>query len=108
MAVAVESSGTQTATIGTEHSLAAPTSAGVRQLVVDLVNLVNGETVELRVKRPALSGGAIGTWQTAVYTHAQPEPIVISVPMPSAVGGTFTLKQTVGTGRNFPWAVETL
>jgi len=30
------------------------------------------------------------------------------VPIPSAVGATFTLKQTVGTGRAFPWAVETL
>lgn len=108
MAVAVEFSGTQTAVIGTEHSLAAPTTAGVRQLVVDLVNLVNGETVELRVKRPALAAGAIGTWQTAVYTHAQADPLVLSVPIPSAVGATFTLTQTTGTGRAFPWTIETM
>ncbi len=108
MAVAVESSGTQTAVIGTEHTLAAPTTAGVRQLVVDLINLANGETVELRVSRPALSAGTVRTWQTAVFSHAQSDPIVISVPIPSPLGATFTLKQTVGTGRAFPFSVETL
>lgn len=108
MAVAVEASGSQTAVINTEHTLSAPTSAGVRQLVVDLTNLVNGETVELRIKRTTLSGGAIGTWQTAVFSHALAAPIVVSIPLPSPHGATFTLKQTAGTGRVFPWSVETM
>ncbi len=108
MAVAVESSGSQTATIGTEHTLASPTTAGVRQLCVDLTNLVNGETVELRINRKTLTAGTIRTWQVAVFSHLQAQPIVISVPMPSTFGGTFTLKQTAGTGRVFDWTVETL
>lgn len=108
MAVSVESSGTQTATIGTEHTLASPTTAGVRQLCVDLTNLLNGETVELRINRKTLTGGTIFTWQVAVFSHLQAQPIVLSIPMPSPYGGTFTLKQTVGTGRAFPWSVETM
>lgn len=108
MAVVVESSGTQTAVIGTEHSLASPTTAKTRQLVVDLSNLANGDTVELRIKRKALSTGAIRTWQLASFAHAQAAPVVLSVPIPSPHGAEFTLKQTTGTARNFDWSVETL
>lgn len=108
MAVAVETSGTQTAVVGTEHTLAAPTTAKTRQLVVDLTNLANGDTVELRVKRKVLTAGSVVPWQTAVFSHAQSDPGVLSVPCPSPFGATFTLKQTAGTGRSFDWSVETL
>jgi len=70
MAVVVESSGTQTAVIGTEHTLASPTTAKTRQLVVDLSNLANGDVVELKVRRKVLAAGAERTWQTAVFAHA--------------------------------------
>lgn len=108
MAVAVESSGTQTAVIGTEHTLASPTTAKTRQLVVDLTNLANGDTVELRVQRKVLSTGTVRTWQTAVFSHAQASPVVLSVPCPSPHGATFTLRQTAGTARSYDWSVETL
>lgn len=108
MAVVVESSGTQAAVIGTEHTLASPTTTKTRQLVVDLSNLANGDVVELRIKRKVLSTGTERTWQAAIFAHAQPAPAVLSVPCPSPYGATFTLKQSAGTGRNFDWSVETL
>lgn len=109
MAVAVEFSGTQTAVIGTEHTLAAPTTAGVRQLVVDLVNLVAGDVVELRVKRTTLAAGAVRTLSPAVFRGpVTGEEQSVSIPCPSPHGATFTLKQTAGAGRAFPWSVETM
>lgn len=108
MTLASESNGTQTATINTEHSLAAPTTAKTRVFLVDLVNLVSGDIVELRMKTKVLTAGTERTVYTATYQHAQTDPIVISVPVPTLFGGSFTLKQTAGTGRSFPWAVYTL
>jgi hypothetical protein len=103
----VESSGTQAATVGTEHSLAAPTSAKTRVLIVDLGALLNDEEVELRVKRAVLLSGTV---RTDIYTfrHIQASPIKESQPYVCPQGAEFTLKQTTGTGRSFPWAVITL
>ena len=48
MAVTIEASGTQTATIDTEHTLATETDAKVYVLLVDTKNMVNGDELELR------------------------------------------------------------
>ncbi len=103
-----ESSGTQAATIGTEHVLAAPTSARSRVLIVDVVALAPGDLVELRIKTHALAGGTDRTVYTAAYAGPVTDPMVVSVPIPLVDGGAFTLKQTTGTGRSFPWAVLAL
>lgn len=108
MAVTVESSGTQTAVINTEHSLAALTSAKVLQLSVDASNMANGDVLELRIKRKVLTGGSEAVLFYASFSHAQSEPIKVSVPVVCPFGATFTLKQTAGTGRAFPWSVESL
>ncbi len=110
MAVASESQGSQTATIGTEHSLAAPTTAGVRVLEVDTINMAAGDALELRIKVATLTAGTqrvvyLGTWR-----DAQPADDLIkaSFPVPSEQGATFTLKQTAGTGRVYPFKIMTL
>lgn len=110
MTVAVESSGTQTAVIGTEHELAAPTSANTRQFVVDLSNMAAGDTLELRIKRKILTGGVIRVLYYQRYLNAQPtdDLIATSIPVAGPFGTTFSLKQTAGTGRDFAWSVETL
>ncbi len=110
MAIAIESSGTQTAVINTEHSLAAPTSAAARILEIDTVNMASGDVLELRIKVAALSAGTQRVLYFQKYLDAQPtdDLIKISVPVPSSQGATFTLKQTAGTGRDFPWAILTL
>lgn len=107
---AVESSGTQAATVGTEHQLAAPTIAATRVLIVDTSNMVAGDTLELRIKGNVLGGGTTIVAYKETFYGAQDvdDRMKLSIPFPSDNGGTFTLKQTAGTGRNFPWKILTL
>jgi hypothetical protein len=108
VALAVESSGTQTATVTTEHTLAAPSTNKTRVLRVDLGAMVAGDTVELRIKTAVLSGGTVREQQNWTYANVVGSPIFESIPISSNQGATFTLKQTTGTGRAYPWAVLTL
>ncbi len=108
MAVAVEASGTQAATIAAEHSLAAPTAAKAYQLIVDLNNLANGDELELRVKQKVLSSGTAREFLVGTYANAQTQKIVASIPVTAPQGAEFTLKQTAGTGRSFDWSVVSL
>lgn len=106
MALTTVGSGTQTATLTTEHSLATTTTAGVFVLSVNLTNLVNGETVRLRVKTKVLTGDtAECVWE---YTYSNDQgniPIVQTPPLLSMFSYEATLTQTGGTGRAFPWSV---
>ncbi len=108
MAWTVEGSGTQTATISTEHSLHTNSGAKTFVFIVDTVNMVEGDVLELRVYLMVLSGGTRRVAYLATYAHGQDEPIKISLPVPSpgqTNGFEASLKQTAGTGRSFPWSV---
>ncbi len=105
MAVTEVASGTQAATIGTEHTLSTQTGAGVYTLVVDLADLAAGDIVTLRLKTKVLSGGASRLAFVAEYAHAQAAPAAVSVPVPVAHEITATLEQTAGTGRSFDWSL---
>jgi hypothetical protein len=107
MALAVESSGTQTAVIATEHQLAAPTTNQCRVLRVDLGAMTSTDTVEIRVKTAVLTAGTIRDQLYQTYVNTVGTPIVETIPVGSNQGATFTLKQTAGTGRAFPWVVLT-
>jgi len=104
----VEASGTQTAVVGTEHTLASPTTAKTRALLVDVAAQLAGDTVELRFFGPVLADGTsrlilMSTFSGVVgAAHTQSLPII----MPQ--GGTVTLKQTTGTARAYPWMIVTL
>jgi hypothetical protein len=108
MTVASESSNTQSASVGTEHTLATPSSAKTRVLAVDLNALVAADVVELRIKAKVTSGGTERLAYLAVFAGPVTELTVFSPPVPMVYGGTFTLKQTAGTGRSFPWEILTL
>lgn len=111
MAVTAHASGTQTATISTEHELSAVAVAGVFTLHVDTVNMADGDYVELRVKQKILSGGTARTIIFQGISDAQPadDAIWYSIPISNdlveAGALSFTLKQVSGTGRNFPWKI---
>lgn len=109
MAATQESSGTQTATISTEHTLATITTAKPFQLKVDINALAAGEYVEIKVKTKGLSGGTTRTQQAGIFSwlDAAVNPIVMFDPILSTQEYVATLKQLNGTGRAFPWAVET-
>lgn len=99
----VESNGTQTATLTTEHTLVTWSTAGTRVLVVDLTNMAAGDYTEIRIKLKASSGGSEILHSLVPFSGAQAEPLLVSVPIPVGYGGSCSLKQTVGTGRSYAW-----
>lgn len=105
MAVSVNTNGSQTAVIGTEHTLATITVTGIFQLVVDANALVNGDELELRIYLKPASGGTERLAYYTAFAHAQGQPLKTSLTIPSPISWRATLKQTAGTGRAFPWAV---
>lgn len=111
MAVTVLGSGTQTAVIGTEHTLQDTSAAGTYQVAVDLINMQAGDELELRVKKILKTGGTLRVTYYARRDGAQPDDDMCIVSVPLSCGLTdsgairFTLKQTLGTGRNFDWEV---
>lgn len=108
MTVSSNSNGTQTATIGTEHTLGTVTSAGTYVLVVNTANMAKGDVLELRANMKATSGGSAAQYFMSSFAHAQADPIKMSIPVPSVNSVAFTLKQTAGTGRSFEWNIYAL
>jgi hypothetical protein len=106
MAWAVDSSGSQTATVGTEHVLASPTTVATYVFSMDTVNLVNGDALELRVYDMVDGTNYREIWKLT-YQHAQGTRNGKAFPpIPVTTQAKFTLKQTAGTGRAFPWSVR--
>jgi hypothetical protein len=108
MAVTSKASGSQTATISTEHTLTTQTDAGVYVLVVDCNAMANGDELELRIKTKDKAGGASRLAYIATYAHVQAEPHKYSVPVPIDTEIVCTLKQIAGTGRTFDWNLLSL
>jgi hypothetical protein len=111
MAVTLQASGTQTATVTTEHQLADVNAAGVYTFHVDTSNMVAGDILELRVYQMELTGGA----SRVLFFHAFYGPQLtddlqkVSLPigndLSDATALRFSLKQTFGVGRAYPWKV---
>jgi hypothetical protein len=107
VAVSVNTSGSQTATISTEHTLATITTAGIYQLKVDLANLAAGDIVELRAYSKARSTDT-ERLEFGPVSYGPIVPTQLLPPSPAVVTAhyvRFSLKQVAGTGRAFPWAV---
>lgn len=107
MAWTQDSSGTQTATIGTEHVLAAgSTTNGTYVYKVRLNNLAGGDIVELRIYTMTLASGSLEQCWKATFGPSPPANIVaISPPVPSDQSIKVTLKQVAGTGRSYDWSL---
>lgn len=111
MAVTAQGSGTQTATVTTEHTLLDVAVAGTFTLHVDKINMAAADQLELRIYQIVLTAGTRRVVYFASYNDAQvaDDMIAISVPISNELTDAgslrFTLKQTLGTGRNFPWKV---
>ncbi len=106
----VIASGTQSATVSTEHSLATDTTNKTYVLVVDTNAMANGDVLELRLKTKVLSGSTARVAYTGVYSNAQGADNAnkYSIPVPANQSIEATLKQTAGTGRSFDWALLAL
>ncbi len=113
MAVTAQSSGTLTATGGgTADTLLDVAVAGTFTLHVDTVNMVAGDSVELRIFQMVLTGGTRRVAYFAAYSNVQPtdDLIKISVPISNELTDSgalrFTLKQSGGgSAKTFPWKV---
>ena len=111
MAVTAHASGTQTATISTEHFLTSPNVAGTFTLHVDTNAMAAGDVLELRIYQMVLTGGTqrVAYFQQYIGAQNADDLIKISVPISNELTDTnalrFSLKQTAGTGRAFPWKV---
>lgn len=105
MAWATDNSGTQTATVGTEHSLDTPSTIGTYKFKVDTSNMANGDVLELRIYEQIDGTNYRQCWK-GTFQNIQINPGVVS-PVHETSGNTlkFTLKQTAGTGRSYPWQV---
>lgn len=115
MAVTAFDKNTLTATAGgTEDTLVDVNVAGSFVLEVDKINMAAGDVVELRIYAMILTGGTRRVAYFTRFAGAQPteDMLAISVPISNELTDSgalrFTLKQTLGTARNFPWKVLAL
>ena len=99
------SNGSQTAVISTEHTLATISTSGSFALGIDANAMVLGDELVVRVKLKVRSVGTTRLAYEATYTHVQGEPVILSIPVASTNEIVFTIEQTAGTGRAFPWEI---
>ncbi len=104
----IKNSGTQLTILGTEHSLATPTDPGTYMLFVDVNELADGETLELKLKRKVLVAGTIREVFHSVFVNGQAEDVIQSLALPTPHGCEATLEQNGGSVRNFDWSLETV
>lgn len=111
MAVTAQGSGSQTAVITTEHTLLDVAVAGTFTFHVDTINMAAGDILELRIYQIVLTAGVrrVAYFQSYYDAQAADDLIKISVPISNELTDAgalrFSLKQTAGTGRVFPWKV---
>jgi hypothetical protein len=112
MTISAHASGTQTATVGTEHFLTSPNVEGKFTGIVDVSNMVDGDALELRAYQMVLSGGTARVIDVVYLYGAQPTDqlivewgVDIKNELTDANAVRYSLKQTAGTGRSFPWKV---
>ena len=104
-------SGTQAATLDTEHVLGTnpQLTDGTFVLYVDVNVLVAGDIVIFRFYEKVTGTGetqraiTIGT-----LSGDQVDDLWFSIPVINIHGGKFTLEQTDGTGRSFKWSIRTI
>jgi hypothetical protein len=106
----LHASGTQAATVGTEHFLGTDpdTTAGAFQFQVDKTNMVRGDTLFIRIYNKILSGDATALRvHTFRFTDEQEDPLFISPAlMLMGHGWRFSIDQDAGAaGRSFKWAI---
>lgn len=111
MSVSLQASGTTTPTVGTEDQLADTGIVGVFTFHIDTTNMAAGDVLEVRVYQMIITGGTPRVAYVASYSGVQPadDMIKISVPIGNDLTDStalrFSIKQTFGTARAFPWKV---
>lgn len=111
MSVTAFANGTTTPTVGTENFLSNVNVAGVYTLHIDTVNMAAGDVLQVRVYQIVLTSGTARVLYVASFQGAQPTDDLIKVTPPIGNDLTdtnslrFSITQTFGTARAFPWKV---
>jgi len=109
--MSLEASGTYTpAALNTEYTLdtVTPASAGLAlQLSVDINALVDTEILILKIKTKVLTAGTSRILYKETFTAMQGDitPVITLPPMLFDQDAVFTIEQSGGTARAFPWKV---
>lgn len=101
--MSVAASGTQAATLDTEHTLAQTTTPGTYLLSLDLAAMAVGDVVHVELRTRVLAAGVTRPIYAGTFQHAQSTPIKQSIAVKSEHDVVATLTQTDGTARSFPW-----
>ena len=86
-----------------ERATTTPTTSATYVFSVDTSNMVNGDLTELRCYDMVDGTNYRQMWK-ATYQHVQINNAKASPPLAVTTQAKFTLKQTAGTGRAFPWS----
>lgn len=109
--VTLYASNTTSPTVTTETFLSSPNANGVYELTIDTVNMAAGDVLELRVYAIVLTGGTTRVCYLARYSDAQPvddlikKSPIIGNDLTDTNSLRFSITQTKGTSRAFPWKV---
>lgn len=109
MAVTQHNSGSQAATIGTEHFLGTDpdTTAGAFQFIVDCSVLARGDSLEIRIyEKVNDSGDTSQQIHMFPVNNEQADDLFVSPVLMLLIGWRFSIKQTTGTGRTFQWSIR--
>lgn len=102
--------GSQTATLDTEHQIpsTAITADGTYQLQLDMNAHALGDITIIREYEKVRSTGTTRLLESYRFSHVQASPVKLFIPRPSTNEIYWTLEQTDGTGRAFPWEIVQL
>lgn len=104
----VTDSGSQTATVSTEHTLGGSgiTTNGTYVCRVDLGNLALGDDLALRVYTKTRTADTLRLEYETRIKHVPQFKNITSPAIPIGSGEVqFRLEQLAGTGRAFPWTI---
>ena len=111
MGITIQASGTTGQTVGTELTLCDIAEVGTFTAHIDLNLMAAGDVVELRWYQMILTGGTrrVAYLDRRADVQAADNLIAISVPISNELTDAgalrFSINQTKGTTRAFPWKV---
>ena len=111
MTVSLWAASSMTPTVGTETFVPSVSAIGVYTFHVDSGSVASGDVFELRTYQMILTGCTTFVAYMDSFQGVQPtdDRIKVSVPISNdlaeASAVRFSIKQTIGTARPFPWKV---
>ncbi len=109
MAVTELETGSQTSVITTEHTLnttTPETTDGMLMLFLDVSAMASGDLLEIRCKEKARSGDTQREIYVETLVGVQASPMWVGPALIMLHGWDFSIKQTTGSARAYPWSIR--